>query len=188
MNTLNKILRNALILAGITLVLFFGLYIAFSTNGGISAKDYYKYSMQICCFVLVPLFALFSFFTILDVSRRKAKKAKTFEELMTFKEGFKVGFYTSFIAGVVSLAVIFIFFNTAGEWAQDALRNGILETFASNMDPEQAKIIEQSRKEPEIMKVNLFSIKYFFGLLSMLLSFYMIMSAIFAQFLKKRVY
>lgn len=107
---------------------------------------------------------------------------------MTFKEGFKVGFYTSFIAGVVSLAVIFIFFNTAGEWAQDALRNGILETFASNMDPEQAKIIEQSRNEPEIMKVNLFSIKYFFGLLSMLLSFYMIMSAIFAQFLKKRVY
>ena len=188
MDTFNKVLRNAIILAAITLVLFFGLYITYSTNGAISSKDYYVYSMFICCFILVPLFAGFSFFTILSVSKYKAKLAKTYEDLMSFKEGFKIGFYTMFVAGVISLAVIFIFFNTAGIYAQDALRNGILDTFMSNMDPEQAKVIEQSRKEPEIMKVNLFSFKYFFGLLSMFLSFYMAVSAIFAQFLKKRVY
>ena len=143
---------------------------------------------MICCFILVPLFACFSFFTTLGISKSKAKTAQSVEELMTFKEGFKIGFYTMFIAGILSLAVIFIFFNTAGEWAQDALRNGILDTFMANMDAEQAKVIAQTRKEPEIMKINLFSFKYFFGLLSMFLSFYMAVSAIFAQFLKKRVY
>ena len=188
MNTFNKVLRSSLLLAVIVLVLFFGLYIAYSTNAQIQPKDYYKYTMIICCFILVPLFAGFSFFTTLSLSRAKAKIATTYEELLTFKDAFKIGFYTMFIAGVISLAVIFIFFNTSGEWAQDALRNGILDTFMGNMDAEQAKVIEQSRKEPEIMKVNLFSFKYFFGLLSMFLSFYMAVSAIFAQFLKKRVY
>ena len=188
MNTFNKVLKSAFILTAIVLVLFFGLYIAYSTNVKIEPKDYYKYTMIICCFVLVPLFASFSFFTVLSVSRAKAKVAKTIDDLMTFKEGFKIGFYTMFIAGFISLAVIFIFFNTSGEWAQDALRNGILDTFKSNMDAEQAKVIEQSRKQPEIMNVNLFSFKYFFGLLSMFLSFYMGVSAMFAQFLKKRVY
>lgn len=188
MNTFNKIIRNGLILAGITLVLFFGLYVAYSTNGTITSKDYYVYSIWICCFVLVPLYACFSFFTVLKVSKEKAKKAKVMQDLMTFKEGFKIGFYTMLLGGVVSLAVIFIFFNTAGVLAQDALKNGILDTFMSNMDPAQAEELEKARKEPEIMKVNLFSIKYFFGFLSLLLSFYMAFSAMFAQFLKKRVY
>ncbi len=188
MNTFNKVVRNALLLAGITLVLFFGLYFAFSTNGAISEKDYYVYTIWICSFVLVPLYAAFSFFTIFSVSREKAKNAKVMEDLMTFKEGFKIGFYTMFIGGFISLATIFIFFNTAGELAQDALRNGILDTFMSNMDPKQVEEIQQMRKEPEIMKVNLFSFKYFFGLLSMFLSFYMGLSAMFAQFLKKRVF
>ena len=188
MNTVNKVLRNASILTVIILVMFFGLYVAYSTNGAISSKDYYKYSMFICCFILVPLFALFSFLSIFSVSKYKAKVGKTYEDLLTFKDGFKIGFYTMFIAGFVSLAVIFIFFNTAGIMAQDALKEGILDTFMANMDTEQAKVIEQSRKEPEIMKVNLFSFKYFFGALSMFLSFYMAISAMFAQFLKKRVF
>ncbi|MBF0597446.1 DUF4199 domain-containing protein [Faecalibacter rhinopitheci] len=188
MNTINKVLRSAFTLAGITLVLFFGLYIVYSTNGSITQKDYYVYTMMICCFGLIPLFAGFCFFTMLNVSKAKAKVSKSYEDLMTFKEGFKIGFYVMFIAGFISLAVIFIFFNTTGILAQDALRNGILDTFMSNMDAEQAAVIEQSRKEPEIMKVNLFSFKYFFGCLSMFLSFYMAVSAMFAQFLKKRVY
>lgn len=188
MDTLNKVLRSAFILTAIVLILFFGLYIAYSTNGTIDAKDYYKYTMLICCFILVPLFATFSFFTMLNVSKAKAKNATTYEELMTFKEGFKIGFYTMFIAGIISLAVIFIFFNTNGEWAQEALKNGILETFMGNMDPEMAAEIEKSRKQPEIMNINLFSFKHYFGLLSMFLSFYMGVSAIFAQFLKKRTY
>lgn len=188
MDTLNKVLRSAFILTAIVLVLFFGLYISYSTNGTIDAKDYYKYTMLICCFILVPLFAGFSFFTMLNVSKAKAKIATTYEELLTFKDAFKIGFYTMFIAGVVSLAVIFIFFNTSGEWAQDALKNGILETFMGNMDPKMAAEIEKSRKEPEIMNINLFSFKHYFGLLSMFLSFYMAVSAIFAQFLKKRTY
>jgi len=188
MDTFNKVLRSAFILTTIVLVLFFGLYIAYSTNATIEAKDYYKYTMIICCFGLVPLFAGFSFFTTLGVSKAKAKIATSYEDLLTFKDAFKIGFYTMFIAGVISLAVIFIFFNTAGEWAQDALRNGILDTFMGNMDPEMAAEVEKSRKTPEIMNVNLFSFKYYFGLLSMFLSFYMGVSAIFAQFLKKRVY
>lgn len=188
MNITNRIFKNASILTAIVLVLFFGLYILFSLNGAITSQQYYSYSIFICSFIVLPLFTLFSFFSILKLSKERAKNATTIEELMTFKEGFRLGFFTLLIAGIVSLAVIFIFFNTAGEWAQASLKDGILDTFMINMDPELAEQVEKTRNVPEIQKINLFSTKNFFGLFSMFLSFYMAISAMFSQFLKKRVY
>lgn len=71
---------------------------------------------------------------------------------------------------------------------QASLKDGILDTFMINMDPELAEQVEKTRNVPEIQKINLFSTKNFFGLFSMFLSFYMAISAMFSQFLKKRVY
>lgn len=188
MNITKRIFKNSAILTSCVLILFFGLYVLFSLNGAITSQQYYSYSIFICSFIVLPLFACFSFFSILKLSKQKAKTAETVDDLMTFKEGFRLGFFTLFISGIVSLAVIFIFFNTAGEWAQDPLKDGILDTFMINMDPELAEQVEGTKNAPEIKAINLFSVKNFFGLFSMFLSFYMAISAMFAQFLKKRVY
>ncbi len=108
---------------------------------------------------------------------------------MTFKEGFKIGFYTIFFGGIISLIVIFVFFNTYGEWAQDSLKQGLLDTFTSNMsDPKIAKDIETFRNSDDYKTLNLFTVKNFFGLFSIFLSFYIAISAMFSQFLKKRVF
>ncbi|WP_313386119.1 DUF4199 domain-containing protein [Chishuiella sp.] len=189
MISFNKIFKNSLILTAITLVLFFGLYFYFSTNGNVSVKDYYTYSFMICCFILLPVYAIYCFFMIFNLSKKKAINYQTREDLMSFKEGFKVGFYTIFFAGAMSLIVIFLFFNTAGEWAQDSLKQGLLDTFTDNMaDPKIAKDIELYRNSDGYKNLNLFTIKNFFGLFSMFLSFYIAISALFSQFLKKRVF
>ncbi|WP_313373465.1 DUF4199 domain-containing protein [Chishuiella sp.] len=189
MISFNKIFKNSLILTAITLVLFFGLYFYFSTNGSVSVKDYYTYSFMICCFILLPVYAIYCFFMIFNLSKKKAINYQSREDLMSFKEGFKVGFYTIFFAGAISLIVIFVFFNTAGEWAQDSLKQGLLDTFTDNMaDPKVAKDIETYRNSDSYKTLNLFTIKNFFGLFSMFLSFYIAISALFSQFLKKRVF
>ena len=189
MVSFNKIFKNSLVLTAITLALFFALYFYFSLNGTVSVKDYYTYSFMICCFVVLPLYALYCFLTIFNLSKNKAKNHQTSEELMTFKEGFKVGFYTIFFAGIMSLIVIFVFFNTYGEWAQDSLKQGLLDTFTSNMsDPKVAKDIETFRNSDDYKTLNLFTVKNFFGLFSIFLSFYIAIAAMFSQFLKKRVF
>jgi hypothetical protein len=189
MISFNKIFKNSLVLTGITLVLFFALYFYFSLNGTVSVQDYYTYSFFICSFIVLPLYAIFCFFTILNLSKKKAINHQSRDELMTFKEGFKVGFYTIFFAGAISLIVIFVFFNTYGEWAQDSLKQGLLDTFTSNMtDAKTSKDIETFRNSDAYKTLNLFTFKNFFGLFSIFLSFYIAISALFSQFLKKRVF
>ena len=189
MISFNKIFKNSLVLTGITLVLFFALYFYFSFNGTVSVQDYYIYSSFICCFIVLPLYATYCFFTILNLAKAKAINYQSIEDLMTFKEGFKVGFYTIFFAGIISLIVIFVFFNTYGEWAQDSLKQGLLDTFTSNMsDPKTSKDIEAFRNSDDYKTLNLFTVKNFFGLFSIFLSFYIAISALFSQFLKKRVF
>ncbi|MBO6211682.1 DUF4199 domain-containing protein [Algoriella sp.] len=189
MISFNKIFKNSLVLAGITLALFFALYFYFALNGTVSVKEYYTYSFFICCFVVLPLYAIYCFLSILIVARSKAKNYKEIEDLMTFKQGFKIGFYTVFFAGVVSLLTIFVFFNTYGEWAQDSLKQGLLDTFTANMsDPKTSKDIVAFRNSEAYKTLNLFTVKNFFGLFSIFLSFYIAISALFSQFLKKRVF
>ena len=151
---------------------------------------------MICCFIILPLYAIYCFITILNLSKAKAKIRQNNPEtgeygegLMTFKEGFKTGFYTIFFAGIMSLIVIFVFFNTYGEWAQDSLKQGLLDTFTANMsDPKTAKDIETFRNSDDYKTLNLFTTKNFFGLFSIFLSFYIAIAALFSQFLKKRVF
>jgi hypothetical protein len=196
MISFNKIFKNSLVLTTITLGLFFALYLYFSTNGSVTVKDYYIYSFMICCFIILPLYAIYCFVTILNLSKAKAKIRQNNPEtgeygegLMTFKEGFKTGFYTIFFAGIMSLIVIFVFFNTYGEWAQDSLKQGLLDTFTANMsDAKTAKDIETFRNSDDYKTLNLFTTKNFFGLFSIFLSFYIAIAALFSQFLKKRVF
>jgi len=189
MISFNKIFKNSLVLATITLALFFALYLYFSLNGTVSVQDYYIYSFFTCCFIVLPLFALYCFLSILRVSKAKAKNYQTSEDLMTFKEGFKVGFYTIFFAGLISLLVIFIFFNTYGEWLQDELKLWLWNTVTVNpTDPALKKYLATNPDSNTYKTLNLFTIKNFFGLFSIFLSFYIAISAIFSQFLKKRVF
>ena len=189
MISFNKIFKNSLVLAGITLVLFFALYFYFSLNGSISVLDYYIYSFVICCFLVLPLFAVYCFFTILSLAKKKAQNYQSIEDLMTFKEGFKVGFYTIFFAGIISLIVIFVFFNTYGEWLQDDLKLWLWNTVTTNpTDPALKKYLATSTNSESYKSLNLFTVKNFFGLFSIFLSFYVAISAIFSQFLKKRVF
>ncbi|MFV0207677.1 DUF4199 family protein [Empedobacter falsenii] len=189
MISFNKIFKNSLVLTGITLVLFFALYFYFSLNGTVSVQDYYTYSFMMCCFVVLPLYALYCFFMIFNLSKKKAKNHQTSEDLMTFKEGFKIGFYTIFFGGIISLMVIFVFFNTYGEWLQDELKLWLWNTVTTNpTDPALKKYLATNSGSDSYKTLNLFTVKNFFGLFSIFLSFYIAISAMFSQFLKKRVF
>lgn len=189
MISFNKIFKNSLVLTLITLGLFFALYLYFSTNGSVTVQDYYTYSFMICCFIVLPLYAIFCFVSILTLSKQKAKNHQSIEELMTFKEGFKTGFYTIFFAGIMSLIVIFVFFNTYGEWLQNELKLWLWNTATTNpTDPELKKFLSTNINSESYKGLNLFTIKNFFGLFSIFLSFYIAISALFSQFLKKRVF
>ncbi len=189
MISFNNIFKNALVLTGITLVLFFALYFYFSLNGTVSIEDYYTYSFIICCFVVLPIYAIYCFFTIFKLAKSKAINYTSVDDLMTFKDGFKVGFYTIFFAGIISLIVIFVFFNTYGLWLQDELKQWLWNTITNNpTDPGLKKYLESKPDSLSYKTINLFTIKNFFGLFSIFLSFYIAISALFSQFLKKRVF
>src|SRR5690625_7721437 len=70
------------------------------------------------------------------------------------------------VGGLLSLASIFIFFNTTGEWAQDSLKRGLVELRYGNID--EQTMLEEGDKimaEKEIisnLEYNLFSGKNFF--------------------------
>ncbi|MEG0188857.1 MAG: hypothetical protein RR668_09360, partial [Algoriella sp.] len=77
-------------------------------NGTVSIEDYYTYSFIICCFVVLPIYAIYCFFTIFKLAKSKAINYTSVDDLMTFKDVFKVGFYTIFFEGIISLIVIFV--------------------------------------------------------------------------------
>lgn len=188
MNQLSAYYKDALVLAGITLALFFGFYTVFSMNASITPAQYYKISVALISFVIVPLYAGYAFYKVFTMSRNKAKMAKSYDDLMTFREGMREGFIPMFLGGTISLAVIFIFFNTAGEWAQDALRQGVYDTFVANNDPQVLEEIEKVKDQNNILNRNLFSFEIFFTFYPFVLLFYIVVSVFFSQFLKKRVY
>ncbi|MEG0188858.1 MAG: hypothetical protein RR668_09365, partial [Algoriella sp.] len=55
-------------------------------------------------------------------------------------------------------------------------------------DPGLKKYLESKPDSLSYKTINLFTIKNFFGLFSIFLSFYIAISALFSQFLKKRVF
>ncbi|WP_068596057.1 DUF4199 domain-containing protein [Vaginella massiliensis] len=188
MNQFVAYYKDGLILAGLTLLLFFGFYTIYTFNASITPQQYYTISIAIISFLVVPLYGGYSFYKVFTLSRKKAENATTVQDLMTFREGMRESFIPLFLGGTLSLIVIFIFFNTVGEWAQDALKEGLLDTFIANNDPAIKEEIEKVSDENNILNRNLFSFKIFFTFYPFVLLFYIVISVFFSQFLKKRVY
>lgn len=177
MNSNQLTLRLAGILILITLLLFFGLYVIFSLNAQITESDYFNYSTIINCFVLPALYVGVGFYS--SFVRAKIKP-------LTYGEGFKYAFLPQVIGGFVSLAIIFIFFNTSGAWAEDSLQRGWYNLMMENPNPE---FIETNKEFIESMSdtsINMFTGKVFFYSFSVIMFFYLMISAIFAVFFKNR--
>ncbi len=188
MNQISLYFKDALIIAGFTLLLFFGFYFIFGANASITPKLYYSISLMLISFGLIPFYGGYAFYKVLSLSKKKAKTATKEEDLMTFREGLRESFLPMFLGGTASLIIIFVFLNTGGQWAQDAFKEGYYETFVVNNDLTNINKEELENGYSEMMKNNLFSASNFFAFYPFVLSYYIVVSVFFAQFLKKRVY
>jgi|26BtaG_2_1085354.scaffolds.fasta_scaffold00012_51 hypothetical protein len=189
MNNNKKIIQVGLLLFGITMALFFLLFFLFSTQGSMSEAQYFNYSAVICCFILPTIYAGVGFYSPYS----SAKK-----EVLHFGQVWRLSFLPMFIGGLLSMASIFVFFNTNGGWAEDSLQRGwhdlMFETFEpalmdETLDAEETAELEVKMTQLEKMtdlSVNLFSWKIFFISFSFILFFYFLISTIFAVFLKNR--
>jgi len=177
MNANRLIIRTGLILFFVTIVLFFALYFAFSLRGTISDADYFNYSASINCFVMPALYAGFGFYTIFCGAKIQP---------LTFGQGWKLAFLPQFIGGLLSLAFIFIFFNTAGSWAEDSLQRGWYDLMTANPNPEFMEKNSETIKAMANSETNMFTWKTFLISFSVILFFYFLISSIFAVFLKNR--
>jgi len=177
MNYSHLIWKLGGILFLVTIGLFLALYFIFSTQGSISEADYFNYSSLINCFAMPALYAGIGFYSIF----RAAKK-----QPLTFGKGFRQAFLPQFIGGLLSLAFIFIFFNTIGSWAEDSLQRGWYSLIEANPNQE---FMEKNGEFVEGMKnldFNMFTFRTFTVAFMTILFFYVLISTIFAVFLKNR--
>lgn len=91
-----------------------------------------------------------------------------------------------FVGGLLSLGTIFLFFNSTGAWAEDALQRGwyelIMQAQNQEFNDKNGELIEKMMDA----KINIFSLKIFLISFSVLIFYYFFISTIFAVFLKNR--
>src|SRR5690606_21883932 len=95
-------------------------------------------------------------------------------------------FLPQFIGGLLSLSFIFIFFNTAGSWAEDSLQRGWYDLITQSPNPE---FMEENKDFVEGMadlSHNMFTFRNFTIVFMAILFFYVMISTIFAVFLRNR--
>lgn len=173
----NKVYKLAGILFVVTLLLFFGLYFAFATSAKISDENYFNYSWLINSFALPFIYTGVSFYGCYTTAKKEPMKLST---------AYKTAFLPMFFGGFLSLAVIFIFLNNGGSWAQDSLQRGWYDMITANPNPE---FIEANKELLENMKnpeYKLFTFRNFLMAFSVILFFYFMISIIFAIFFKNR--
>lgn len=161
----------------ITMLLFLTLFFVFSTNGNISEAEYFNYSSLINCFVMPALYAGVGFYSAFSAAKKNP---------LTFGQGFKRAFVPQFIGGLFSLIIIFIFFNTVGSWAEDSLQRGWYSLIESNPNEEFMKKNGSFVDGMKDLSYNMFTFRTFTITLMTILFFYVIISTIFAVFLKNR--
>lgn len=160
-----------------TIGVFLILYFIFSTRGSISEADYFNYSSLINCFFLPALYAGTGFYAAYTSAKQQP---------LTFGQGFRKAFLPQFIGGILSLAFIFIFFNTVGSWAEDSLQRGWYSLIEANPNQE---FMEKNGEFVDGMKdlsYNMFTFRTFTIAFMTILFFYVMISTIFAVFLKNR--
>lgn len=161
----------------VTVGLFLTLFFIFSTQGSISEADYFNYSSLINCFVLPALYAGVAFYSVF-------KSAKL--QPLTFGQGFRRAFVPQFIGGILSLAFIFIFFNTVGSWAEDSLQRGWYSLIEANPNQEFMEKNGEFVAGMKDLNYNMFTFRTFTVAFMTVLFFYVMISTIFAVFFKNR--
>lgn len=177
MNFKRLTLRLGFLLFLITIGLFLALYFIFSTNGTISEADYFNYSSLINCFALPALYAGIGFYSVYSAAKL---------EPLSFGQGFRHAFIPQFIGGILSLAFIFIFFNTTGSWAEDSLQRGWYSLIETNPNQEFMEKNGEFVAGMKDLKYNMFTFRTFTIAFMTILFFYVMISTIFAIFLKNR--
>src|SRR5690554_580105 len=162
-----KIFRLAISLCAITLLLFFLLLFLFSTQGKITEAQYFNYSVLLSCFALPLLYSFFGFYSVYTEARQRA---------LGFRNIWRLVFLPMFIGGLLSLSVIFIFFNTTGKWAEDSLQRGWYELMTENPNPEFMEKNGELLRAMTDLNTNMFSWKVFFLSFSAILFFYFLIS------------
>ncbi|MGB6083526.1 DUF4199 family protein [Moheibacter sp.] len=177
MNTNRQIIRLGMLLFLITMSIFFLLIFLFSTQGKISDAQYFNYSAMINCFVLPGLYAGIGFYSTYIVAKKRP---------VSFRQAWQLSFLPMFLGGILSLASIFIFFNTSGVWAEDSLQRGWYDLMTSNPNPEFMEKNGEFVKSMTDLSINMFTWKVFFLSFSVIIFFYFLISSIFAVFFKNR--
>ena len=177
MNISKQIIQSGIGLFLVTLALFFGLLFIYSTQGNISDAEYFNYSSYINCFALPAIYAGTGLYNIIKFARIQP---------MGFGQSFKLAFLPQFFGGLLSLTIIFIYFNTTGTWAEDSLQRGWYELITANPNPEFMEKNREMIKYMTDLNYNMFTLKVFFLSFSMITFFYLLISSIFAMFLKNR--
>ncbi len=173
-----------LLLAVITLVLFFAVYLFFS------GFNYYSVTVNMNAFVLPAIYTL----AVIILLYKKTNKEK-----LSFADSFKNSFLTLFIGGTVSFLAIAFFLNYVDEGAQTLLQHQRIEQNLQSVHADYKEIIEPSQEETqqyqEIVKYMqsdaakdepLFSLKKSFIILGILYSFYLVISLFLSIFFRTR--
>lgn len=177
MNANKQLIRFGIALFLLTMLLFFLLIFLFSTQGSISEAQFFNYSALINCFVLPGLYAGMGFYSAFKIAKQRP---------ISFRQAWQLSFVPMFIGGLLSLAAIFIFFNTSGSWAEDSLQRGWHDLVMSNPNQEFMEKNGDFVKNMTDLKINMFTWKTFFLSFSVILFFYFLISSIFAVFFKNR--
>ncbi len=180
----NTSIHYGLLLAVITLVLFFAVYylcIGF---------NYYSISVKINAFILPAIYTL----TVVILLYKKTNMEK-----LSFADSFKNAFLTMFIGGTLSFLAIAFFFNYVDKDAQTLLQHQRLEQSIESIHQEYKTIVEPTKEQTdnyhELLKSmnsesakndSLFSFKKSFIILGILYSFYLAISLFLSIFFRTR--
>ena len=177
MNTNRQSIRLGITLFLITVSLFFLLIFIFATQGKITDAQFYYYSAMINCFLLPGLYAGVGFYSVFIIAKQRP---------VTFRQAWQLCFLPMFLGGFLSLATIFIYFNTSGEWVEDSLQRGWHDLIMSNPNPEFMEKNGEFLSGMTDLNINMFTLKVFFLSFSVIIFFYFLISSIFAVFFKNR--
>lgn len=182
-----------LVLYGITMLLFFGVYYFFAN------ANYWDTSMKINAFGLTFIYGITAFISTYWL--RKGTR-------ITYPQAFKQSFVTLFVGGFLSMASMFLFLNYVDTSARDLLNYQYIQTELNNLEEayQKQKIDAAHHKDPNVVvdleksykeakeareialkeKRNYFSLEFLGKLFGGILLFYLLLSIIIAAFLKNK--
>ncbi|XOD67443.1 MAG: DUF4199 family protein [Flavobacteriales bacterium Tduv] len=158
----------------ITLVVFFVVYFLFRDG------DYFLASVHANAFFVTPLYALFALY----ITYRVRGRCSSFPLLQSFG----IPFLTLCIGGILSLGVIFLFFNFWGQDAVDILQEGMVrnwfERYKTKMVREHGLLAYEGRVAA-IHSGNFFNPWVFLIYSLLCISYYFVLSVLIGLFFRK---